>query len=101
MKVWQIRELLTSQQLVAEGKALRHCVASYARSCHAENCSIWTMEVETAEGTEKLLTIEVDPTRKEIRQVRGRHNRWAVEKEREIIQRWANREGLLDSYRWT
>jgi hypothetical protein len=99
MKVWRIRELLSSSELIAEGRAMQHCVASYARSCHNGSCSIWTMDAETEEGMEKLLTLEVNNAGNLIRQVRGKRNRRQTEKEKEVVQRWATREGLaLASY---
>ena len=94
MKVWRIRELLSSQELIAEGRRMRHCVASYARSCSQGLCSIWSLEVETEAGVEPLLTIEVNPRRKEMCQVRGKHNRRPTEKEKDVLRRWAMQEGL-------
>jgi hypothetical protein len=99
MKVWRIRELLSSSELIAEGRAMQHCVASYSRSCHNGTCSIWTVDAETEEGMEKLLTLEVNYSDNLIRQVRGKRNRRPTEKEKEVVQRWATRVGLqLASY---
>jgi hypothetical protein len=94
MKVWRIRELLSSQELVTEGRRMRHCVASYANSCYRGLCSIWSMEVETEEGVAPLLTIEVNHQQNEICQVRGKHNRLSTEKERDVLRHWALQEGL-------
>lgn len=94
MKVWRIYELLSSAHLTAEGRQLRHCVASYVHSCVSGSSSIWTMEVQTEEGTSKLLTIEVRLGDLNIRQIRGFKNRFPNQKEREIIQRWASQESL-------
>ncbi len=94
MKVWRIHELLSSAELVAEGRAMHHCVASYARSCHNGICSIWSMDVESEEGMEKLLTIEVKKDMNQICQARGKRNRRPTEKEKEVMQRWATKEGL-------
>jgi hypothetical protein len=94
MKVWRIRELLSSQELVAEGRRMRHCVASYANSCYKRLCSIWSMDVETEEGAEPLVTIEVSLQRREIRQVRGKQNRLPTDKEKDILRRWALQEKL-------
>src|SRR5262249_50061155 len=33
MRVWTIRELLTSRELFLEGRVMRHCVATYAVQC--------------------------------------------------------------------
>jgi hypothetical protein len=89
-KVWTIRELLSSKELLAEGKQMKHCVATYTTSCARGECSIWTLEVESFTGTEKLLTIEVKNNYRLIWQVRGRYNRLATEKERQVVQRWAS-----------
>jgi hypothetical protein len=94
MRIWSIKELVSSNELVAEGRVLKHCVASYAQSCGRGASSIWTMDFQTEDGTEKLLTIEVANQAKLIKQIRGRLNRLATEKEKNIILRWAEKENL-------
>lgn len=94
MRIWRIRELLNSQELIAEGRQQGHCVATYARSCQTGICSIWTLDVETAEDRKKLATIEVHSASKQIRQVRGRYNRRPTDQEKIIVARWAQQEGL-------
>jgi len=99
MKVWRIAELLSSNELVAEGRQLGHCVATYGRSCHRGICCIWKMEVETRDGVAKALTIEVGKAHRMIRQIRGKHNRLATDEEKAVISRWAEQSGLtLASY---
>jgi hypothetical protein len=99
MKLWRIRELLSSGELITEGRMMQHCVASYATSCNSGTCSIWTMEVQEADIPEKLLTIEVGTHTRQIRQIRGKRNRLPTEKEKEIVRRWAEKEHLeLASY---
>jgi hypothetical protein len=88
-RCWTIRELTDSDQLVLEGRAMGHCVATYAGSCHAGQCSIWTMQVETQTSVDKCLTIEIRHPEKEIFQVRGKHNRWPVKEELEVVKAWA------------
>jgi len=88
---WRIRELLSSDELISEGRQMHHCVASYARSCHSGKCTIWTMESETEEGgRQKCVTIELSHPTCEIRQIRGSYNRKATEAERAVIQRWVD-----------
>ena len=94
MKFWAIRELLSSDELIYEGRAMQHCVRTYARSCYAGRASIWTMETEDAEGRDKVLTIEVSPSQNLIRQVRGKRNRRPTPKEKSLLERWATKEGL-------
>ena len=94
MKFWSIRELLSSDELIDESRALKHCVSTYARSCHTGRSSIWSMEIEDENGRRKILTIEVAPQAKLIRQVRGKGNRSATPKEKDLLGRWAEQEGL-------
>jgi PcfJ-like protein len=94
LRCWTIRELLTSGELFLEGQAMRHCVASYLDHCASRMTSIWSMQVDTGHGPRRSLTVEVDPARKAICQARGRGNRLPRQAEREILERWAKREGL-------
>ncbi len=94
MKFWSIRELLSSDELVDESRALQHCASTYARSCHTGRSSIWSMEIEDENGRRKILTIEVAPREKVIRQVRGKQNRLPTPKEKDLLSKWAEQEGL-------
>lgn len=94
MKVWTIRELLNSKELVAEGRTQQHCVATYAHSCLAGSTSIWTMDLQTSYELEKRVTIELHLRTKTIRQVRGLRNRLASREELAVIRRWASQEGF-------
>jgi len=49
MKVWRIRELLSSNELIGEGRNMRHCVASYANSCSNGICSLTNQLVAAQE----------------------------------------------------
>jgi hypothetical protein len=94
-KLWTIRELLSAQALIAEGRQLHHCVATYRSSCVRGQCSIWTMEVETNKGRTKSLTLEVRNQQRLICQARGKANRTPTEKERGVLRRWAAQAGLV------
>ncbi len=94
LKCWTIRELLSSRALFAEGRKMKHCVATYASSCARGASSIWTLEIESFEGRAKVLTIEVRNAARQICQVRGKANRSATDKERAILRRWATKAGL-------
>jgi len=91
---WRVRQLLSGAELVEEGRAMRHCVATYTASCARGDCSIWTLEREHSERrNEKHLTIALDRTGTMI-EVRGRQNRYATEQERGVLGVWARRAGL-------
>ena len=79
-------------ELVAEGRIMHHCVASYAYSCARGECSIWTLERRDQEGLEKHQTIEVRQS--QIVQCRGKRNRYPTRGEMAIVERWAKAAGL-------
>ncbi len=103
--VWTIEELLSSRALQEEGKAMRHCVASYAPSCLRGSISIWSMQVcESHTGScRRVMTIEVENQRKLIVQARGRCNKTPGEKRAaprlalapDILKRWGREAGLI------
>ena len=92
---WAIVELLSRQELYAEGRTLRHCVASYDSSCAFGRSSIWSLAVERDAGrSRRVLTIEVSNASRTICQVRGKANRLPSQKEMGIVHRWAAQQGL-------
>jgi len=98
-KTYNIYQLLNQSELSQEGKAMNHCVFSYAKSCANGSCSIWSLRmVDSVGNSHRMVTIEmkIDKT---IVQIRGRYNRKVEEKEMYIINRWAEKEGLTIS-RW-
>jgi hypothetical protein len=89
---WFITELLSSKELTAEGRAMSHCVASYAYSCKNGQCSIWSLSVDSKSISERLVTIEL--RNGTLYQMRGRLNRFPNQQEMSIIRRWCQKEGL-------
>ena len=94
MRVWTITELLTNQALVLEGREMRHCVATYVDRCVRRQSSIWSMQVEDHHGLHRVLTIEVDLPRRMVCQARMKCNHLPQDQEREMLKRWAVKEGL-------
>jgi hypothetical protein len=92
-RTWSLIELRSRRALQIEGRAMRHCVASYARSCAAGHSSIWALELTTKEGVEKRQTVEVS-RRRVIMESRGRWNSRATPRDMEILRRWASQEDL-------
>ncbi|MBU0550683.1 PcfJ domain-containing protein [Myxococcota bacterium] len=101
---YQLEEIPTSKALAAEGRAMGHCVYSYARQIISGRISIWSLRrqrvtvfdgVECEAGVvERLLTLEVRNDARQIPQVRGRFNRKAQAWERTLVRRWAQQNGL-------
>jgi PcfJ-like protein len=89
-KVFTITELLSSHELLAEGQAMAHCVASYAPSCVRGVVSIWSLRLTGASGQEtRLLTLEVVNREHQIVQARRKCNALPSERELAILRRWA------------
>ena len=86
-------QLRTAADLVAETRAMHHCVASYAAKCIAGQASIWSLRRRAAGNTERLLTIELDRQRRAT-QVRGFANRTPRTEERKLLERWATARGI-------
>jgi hypothetical protein len=92
---WSITELVTSEELQAEGRFMGHCVASYQRRCEAGTSSIWSLRRQAPGGKAKpRCTIELAPGRRRLCQVRGRANRQPWESEMHWVRLWAEQEGL-------
>jgi len=89
-----VRQLTTAEDLVAESRAMHHCVSLYAAKCIAGNASIWVLRRRALGKSERLLTIELDPRNWAV-QVRGFGNRFATLEECKILERWAKARGVV------
>jgi hypothetical protein len=93
-RTWTIRELLDSDDLAAEGKAMEHCVATYTDYCSRRLATIWSVAVEGIEGRERVATVEVNPASREVVQSKAHGNEDPNELCLAILKEWADREGL-------
>lgn len=92
---WQIVELTSSAELQAEGKTLRHCVASYARCCLWGHSQIWSLRRSVMPPTfRSVATIQVDSKLRAIVQARGLRNQAVSRRARDLMQFWARRENI-------
>ena len=87
-------QLRTGADLVAESRAMHHCVSGYAYKCLAGNASIWSLRRRAAGAVERLLTIELDRQHVAI-QIRGFANRLARPEEEAMLKRWAKARGVI------
>lgn len=93
---WHIEEILHSSALVAEGRVLHHCVATYERRCVVGSSSIWSLRRQFEEAAPRpIFTVEVDPRTRTIVQVRGYRNKRATDHPRQILALWARQERLV------
>ncbi len=91
---WCIREIRNARELFEEGKAMRHCVMSYADWCVSGVRSIWSMAwVNDTGEARRCLTIELSREGR-IEQIRGLANRRPTTSELLVVQKWADKTGL-------
>lgn len=88
-RLFRIFELLSSEELRAEGQAMRHCVASYAHSCQTGCRAIYSMHVVDRDGMHRLLTIELDTPARLVVQARGRCNELPTALDIRLLRAWA------------
>ncbi len=93
-RIYTIHELTSGAQLIADGRGMHHCVATYVRWCRTGQTSIWSLQVEQERGPIRMLTIEVDPGQRRIIQARGRWNDRPTDLGRKVMVRWAAAAGL-------
>ena len=91
---WTILELLDSGALQAEGRAMHHCVYSYADRCRRGETTIWSLRLRVNGHEKRIVTVEVNPHRRSIIQARSKCNRQPVGRSGEIIRQWAAWAGL-------
>jgi hypothetical protein len=86
----RITQLRSFGQLLAEGRALHHCVASYVQSCQRGRCGIFSLTIDGV----RAITLEVNAQRVVV-QARGRHNRPLAADERHWVGRWLDQAQLV------
>jgi len=97
-ETWTFTEVLSSQELFNEGKAMHHCAFSYTWAIERGRTSIWSLSCESDFYSGKMLTIEVNNDAGKIVQKRGKSNRVPTSKEDKVIIRWAEKNNLTIGY---
>ena len=113
---WTVQELTTTAELVAEGRALSHCVRSYATGCRSGRHAVFSVQLQVDDDRpDRLMTIAVNPKTRVISQMRGRFNalptgkveaggprrrslsadyRLDLRASRGVVRRWMETEGI-------
>jgi hypothetical protein len=89
-EVLLLEELCESRFLVAEGKTMHHCVASYAHYCAKGRTAIFSLRKYAAGFLkETLATIEVSLTANKVVQAKAKQNKPISEEVKRILFQWA------------
>ena len=83
-RVWTVNEITSGKELSREGKSLMHCAGEYASRCLAGTAAIFSMKC----NQERVATIELDGSLKNVLQARGYKNRMLNQQERSIMNLW-------------
>lgn len=86
-------QLTSAEDLVAESRAMHHCVWTYAGKCIAGHASIWSLRRKAGKDASRLLTVELDRDDRAV-QIRGFGNRLASADEAKVLDRWAQARGV-------
>jgi hypothetical protein len=92
---WELSELLCFHELFAEGRAMHHCVASYAQACRSGTTSIWSLRIRRADRETGRVTVRVDVPRRAVVEARRVSNQRIFRAQHRFIERWAD-ESKLD-----
>jgi len=87
---WRCTEITTADRLLEEGRAMHHCVYSFARECSLGAVAIFSLQ---AHG-KNVLTVEYVPERNVIGEVRGACNRNPTDAESAVVRRWTSAKGI-------
>lgn len=90
--LYTIVELCSSQELIAESKALAHCVHSYINRCKNGNSKIFSLKKMEDETFVPCCTIEVK--NEQIVQVGGHSNRKLNDSAWKVLEEWSDRNEL-------
>lgn len=90
-----------AQDLIREGKVMRHCVASYVDRIIRRETLVFFLRRSSAPD-EPFCTIEVSPITLNIRQVKGKGNRKITElNATKTIEKWCKKRNIKwDKYVW-
>jgi len=93
---YKIIQLLSFYDLRDEGKEMHHCVATYASSCNAGRCAIFSVR-EYVDDFFICRTATVEVRENNIVQIRAKYNKKPDDTTISVIKEWANNQVLTIS----
>ena len=84
-----IRPILDEEELIAEGKALSHCVSSYAQRIADGSTMILAIRRKAAPDV-PWFTLQLDPKTLKVEQNRGKKNCDPPKEVRDFVALWIN-----------
>jgi hypothetical protein len=98
--VYNFTELMDGEQLRAEGKAMKNCVLTHARSCYFGYGAIFSVTATTnQQPSKRVATLELDIEKRQVYQVRAKCNQRITPETEKVIRQWA-KERKLTLNKW-
>ena len=92
----KLEELTEGKQLAEEGRAMKHCVASYTWYCANGKTAIFSLRKYEAGFVQDIMaTIEVNLALKRIVQAKAKMNKPISDEAKKYMTDWAEKEGLM------
>ncbi len=89
-----VEELISTKELMNEGRVMRHCVASYAYLCLKGRTAIYSFRKYAHGIQEVLATIEINIAAQKIVQAKGKMNKPVSNEVRRCMEKWAAKRQL-------
>ena len=95
---WEIVELCSQSALIAEGRELSHCAASYGGSCRAGHSAVFSVRHRDLQCQpvfeERVATVRVAVKVRHVVEIRGYRNRVPGEAVMKMVRDWAHSNSL-------
>lgn len=97
---YRIVQLLTSRDLINEGRRMNHCVGSYYAQCVKGQKSVWSIRRGKSLNGKSIATIALNPGTKTVVEAKGVSNRDVPEEAEKVLRAWVKNENLKMSEHW-
>lgn len=96
IKMFNVVQLCSSDELQQESLRMHHCVATYAQRAHRGDCAIFSLRSEEngVPAPRPLATIELWPKSRKVVQVRSLQNQRPDHESMQIVNKWAALHGF-------
>ena len=94
IKEVKIIELTSSNELRKEGKEMKHCVASYARSCKNGVCAIFSLKIKDYDALHFKSKATIEVRNNQAVQIRAKHNLNVNASDMNYINEWKKENGI-------
>jgi hypothetical protein len=89
-----ILELTSGKDLRDEGSKMKHCVASYSRSCKEGNCAIFSLRMKDYNSDSFKIKATIEVRNNNVVQIKAKNNTKVIDSDFRIISDWSKETGV-------